>query len=82
MDVELFHRLAASYGVYCDSCDVLLVVCLGLSVLLDVILLTGYLLPPPTTTPQLPTSMSATPDLTAMPVKATQNPARQTNSND
>ena len=69
MDIELFQMLAVSYGVYCDSCGVLLAECPGLSVLLDIILLTGYLLPSPTTPPKPPTPISTTLDIIAMPVK-------------
>ena len=67
---------------FCGWCGGLFGIWLELEMPLGVFFLTGSLLPPPTLTILLPPLISTTPDITAMPVKASQNQAGQTISDD
>ena len=78
---SISQTLVSLSVVVCDWCDDLLGIWLELGVPLGVLLLTGYLLPPstPTTFPTHLPHVSATPNITAIPVKPQ---AGQTISND
>ena len=77
------YTLVLSSFVVCDSCGGLFGIWLQLGVPLGVFCLTEALLPPShLPSPTCPLYVGTTPDITAMPVKTSQNQARQTIGDD